>query len=308
MYDDGKGRPAKSEEGSFVLVMRVLVTGLDSFTGPYLHSELESNGHSVIGLSSDLTNPEAVSNELAQLQPGAVVHLAGIAFVGHGDANAFYEVNLIGTRNLLSALAQHVPDVRSILLVSSANVYGNRSEGILSEDVIPYPANDYAISKWAMEQIARLWLDKLPLFIVRPFNYTGVGQDPVFVIPKIIAHFKQKKQTIELGNLDVWREYGDVRTVAKIYTRLLEESPVGDTFNVCTGEAHSLREVITLCKTITGQSMDIQVNPKYVRANEVKVLKGDNSHLKDMIGSWREYTLEESLKWMLGESASEEKL
>ena len=279
--------------------MRILVTGLDSFTGPYVQSELESKGHSVIGLSSDLTNTEAVSSELAKVQPDAVVHLAGIAFVGHGDAKAFYEVNLIGTRNLLSALVQHVPHVRSVLLVSSANVYGNRSEGILDERVTPDPANDYAISKWAMEQMARLWLDKLPLFIVRPFNYTGIGQSVLFVIPKIISHFSEKKQVIELGNLDVWREYGDVRTVANIYIKLLEKSPVGETFNICTGQAYSLREVITLCKKITGQRMDIEINPKYVRANEVRVLKGNNKHLKEVIGDWKNYNLKETLIWML---------
>jgi nucleoside-diphosphate-sugar epimerase len=252
-----------------------------------------------MGLASDLTDPDAVTAEIAQLQPEAVVHLAGIAFVGHGNANAFYEVNLIGTYNLLSALAQHVPDVRSILLVSSANVYGNRSEGVLTENATPDPANDYAVSKWAMEKMARLWLDKLPLFIVRPFNYTGVGQDTLFVIPKIVAHFEQKKSFIELGNLDVWREYGDVRSVANIYTKLLELSPVGDTFNICTGQAYSLREVITLCKKITGQRMDIEINPKFVRANEVRVLKGHNKHLKEVIGGWKNYNLKESLIWML---------
>jgi GDP-6-deoxy-D-talose 4-dehydrogenase len=280
--------------------MRVLVTGLpDSFTGPYVQTELESQGHSVMAFASDLTDPEAVSKEIKEAQPDAVVHLAGIAFVGHGDANAFYEVNLIGTRNLLSALAQHVPDVKSVLLVSSANVYGNRSEGILDESVTPDPANDYAISKWSMEQMARLWLDKLPLFIVRPFNYTGVGQSAFFVIPKIISHFSEKKQVIELGNLEVWREYGDVRTVANVYMKLLEKSPVGETFNICTGQAYSLREVITLCKKITGQRMDIQINPNFVRANEVRVLKGNNKHLKEAIGDWKNYNLKETLIWML---------
>lgn len=286
--------------------MRVLVTGLDGFTGQYVQSDLVSHGHEVMEFTSDLTDPGAVATEIKHLQPEAVVHLAGIAFVGHGNANAFYEVNLIGTRNLLSALAQHVPDVRSVLLVSSANVYGNRSEGVLSEDVTPNPANDYAISKWSMEQMARLWLDKLPLFIVRPFNYTGVGQDALFVIPKIVDHFLDNKHVIELGNLDVWREYGDVRSVASIYTKLLEQSPVGDTFNICTGQAYSLREVVTLCKKITGQRMDIQVNPKYVRANEVRVLKGDNSHLKKVVGSWKNYNLRESLIWMLQDSGVNE--
>ena len=285
--------------------MRVLVTGLlDSFTGPYVQSELELRGHTTIGLASDLTDPDAVSSEIAEVQPEAVVHLAGIAFVGHGDTNAFYEVNLIGTRNLLSALAQNAPGVKSVLLVSSANVYGNRSEGALDENTVPDPTNDYAISKWSMERMARLWLDKLPLFIVRPFNYTGVGQNALFVIPKIISHFSAGKQVIELGNLDVWREYGDVRAVANIYVQLLEKKPVGETLNICTGQAYSLREVVTLCKKITGQRMDIEINPKYVRANEVRVLKGDNSRLKKAVSNWKYYNLKETLIWMLQDAES----
>lgn len=279
--------------------MRVLVTGLDGFTGRYVQPELEARGHEVYGLSSDLTEPDAVTAEVARLKPEAVIHLAGIAFVGHGNANAFYEVNLIGTRNLLSALEEKAPGVRSILLVSSANVYGNASQGTLDEGIAPNPANDYAVSKWAMERMARLWLGKLPLFFVRPFNYTGLGQSELFVIPKIVAHFREKKTSIELGNLDVWREYGDVRSVADIYLKLLEKNPVGDTFNICTGQAYSLREVVTLCKKITGQRMDIRVNPKYVRANEVRMLKGDNRHLREAIGDWKKFNLKESLIWML---------
>lgn len=274
--------------------MLTLVTGLDGFTGHYLQTELEANGHTVVGLSSDLTNFDAVAAEITRVQPEAVVHLAGIAFVGHGNANAFYEVNLIGTRNLLDALAIHAPNVKSILLASSANVYGNRTEGVLSEEEIPSPANDYAVSKFAMEQMAHLWIDKLPLFIVRPFNYTGVRQDVKFLIPKIVSHFKEKKSVIELGNLEVWREFGDVRTVANIYRKLLERCPVGETLNICTGQTYSLREVVALCEKITGHNIEIQVNPKFVRANEVRILTGDNSRLKNVIGDCQSYSLEDT--------------
>ncbi|MCF6281534.1 MAG: GDP-mannose 4,6-dehydratase [Candidatus Polarisedimenticolaceae bacterium] len=281
--------------------MRILVTGLDGFTGGYVQSELEENGDSVVGLSCDLTDQNAVMAEIAQVRPEAVVHLAGIAFVGHGDANLFYQVNLVGTRNLLEALAHEAPDVRRILLVSSANIYGNRSEGILSEEAIPDPANDYAVSKCAMEQMARLWIDRLPLFIVRPFNYTGVGQDEAFLIPKIVNHFQEKSAVIELGNLDVWREFGDVRAVAGIYRNLLDCCPVGKVLNISTGLTYSLREVLALCEKITGHRIDIQVNPKFVRSNEVRVLTGDNSRLKSLLGELKFYSLEETLRWMLQE-------
>ena len=282
--------------------MLTLVTGLAGFTGQYVKAELEANGHAVIGLSSDLTNFEAVTAEITRIQPEAVVHLAGIAFVGNANANAFYDVNLIGTRNLLDALAQNASNVQSVLLASSANIYGNRSEGILSEDAKPEPTNDYAVSKLAMEYMAHLWAERLPLFVVRPFNYTGVGQDEKFLIPKIVSHFREKKPVIELGNLEVWREFGDVRVVAEIYRKLLEKCPVGETLNVCTGQTYSLREVVTFCEKITGNDIEIKVNPEFVRANEVRVLTGDNSLLKNVIGDYQTYNLEDTLRWMLQEN------
>jgi len=279
--------------------MRTLVTGLRGFNGRYIQLELEAHGHTVVGLNSDLTDPDAVSKEIAQVQPEMVLHLAGIAFVGHGNANAFYDVNLIGTYNLLAALAENAPNVASILLASSANIYGNSTEELLSEDTTPSPANDYAVSKLSMESMASLWFEKLPLFIVRPFNYTGVGQDDKFLIPKIVSHFKDKKQVIELGNLDVWREFGDVRSVANIYRKLIECCPAGKTINICTGQTYSLREVISLCGEITGHDIEVEVNPEFVRENEVRALTGDNSLLKKTIGNWKKHALEDTLRWML---------
>lgn len=279
--------------------MRILVTGLDGFTGRYVKAELESTGHSVVGLVSDLTDPDAVTAEVSHVQPEAIVHLAGIAFVGHGNANAFYEVNLIGTRNLLDAVASVSHNVKSILLASSANVYGNQHEGVLSEDTAPDPANDYAVSKHAMEEMARLWMDRLPLFIVRPFNYTGIGQDEKFLIPKIVKHFRERQPVIQLGNIDVWREFGDVRVVANLYKTLLEKCPVGETLNVCTGKTYSLKQVITLCEEISGHRIEIEVNPEFVRDNEVRVLAGNNDRLKAHIGDWNLPDLGETLSWML---------
>jgi nucleoside-diphosphate-sugar epimerase len=280
--------------------MNVLVTGAHGFTGRYVREALESHGHRVTALQSNLMDSAAVAVEVAQVQPDAVVHLAAIAFVGHGDAGAFYQVNLIGARHLLEALVRHAPNVRSVLLVSSANVYGNQAEGALSEDMLLNPANDYAVSKWAMEKMAGLYKDKLPLFIVRPFNYTGIGQDENFLVPKIVAHFRQQKTQIELGNLDVWREFGDVRSVADIYRQLLELVPCGETLNIGTGQAYSLREVIALCETITQHKIEIRVNPQFVRANEVRILKSNVDHFHKIVGQKNtNFSLEDTLRWML---------
>ena len=279
--------------------MLTLVTGVEGFTGRFVKAELEANGHTVVGLKSDLTNASAVTDEVLEIQPEAVIHLAGIAFVGDDNANAFYDVNLVGTRNLLEALSKRASKLSSVLVTSSANVYGNTTGGVLDENVPPNPSNDYAVSKLAMEYMIRLWDKKLPLCIVRPFNYTGIGQNEKFLVPKIVKHFRDKAPVIELGNLDVWREFGDVRTVATIYRMLIENCSTGETLNVCTGQTYSLKEVLMLCEKITGHKIEIKVNPEFVRENEVRELKGDNRKLMKLIKELPSYTFEETLEWML---------
>ncbi|OSM99356.1 GDP-mannose 4,6 dehydratase [Lonsdalea britannica] len=273
-------------------------------------AELSAAGFRVFGIGSmpseeadyyqvDLLDLDALSNAIDQIAPDVVVHLAAIAFVGHGDVNAFYNVNLLGTRNLLQALHSSGRQFDAILLASSANVYGNSTEGTLSENTQVNPANDYAVSKLAMEYMASLWVDKLPIIIARPFNYTGVGQADNFLLPKIVKHFKQRASTLELGNIDVWRDFTDVRALCRAYLGLLESKPVGETVNVCSGKVYSIRDVINLCEKITSHTLTISVNPAFVRANEVKTLCGDATKLRSIIGAWDTPALEETLRWML---------
>lgn len=292
---------------------RALITGIKGFTGSYVAAELRAHGWDVWGLGShpdvsdpqyrcaDLLDVSSLRSVVADVQPEVVVHLAAIAFVGHGDVDAFYRVNLLGSRNLLSALAQAEQKPSCVLLASSANVYGNSGAGVLTESTIPNPANDYAVSKLAMEHMARLWMDRLPIVIARPFNYTGVGQSADFLLPKIAAHFQGRARTIELGNIDVWRDFSDVRVVAQAYRRLLQVCPAGATVNVCSGRAHSLREVLQMMERISGHVIDVRVNPSFVRANEVRSLRGSTDKLRELIGDWDVPPLEETLRWMLGE-------
>lgn len=291
---------------------KALITGIKGFTGRYVAAELQAHGWDVWGVGSQQPGPEdshyhcmdlldapGLSAVVDDVQPDVVVHLAAIAFVGHGDADAFYRVNLLGTRNLLAALAgaQHQPGC--VLVASSANVYGNATEGVLTEATPPNPANDYAVSKIAMEYMARLWMDKLPIVIARPFNYTGVGQTEDFLLPKMAAHFRNRAAAIQLGNLDVWRDFSDVRSVAQAYRRLLQVCPAGATVNVCSGQTHSLREVLHMMERISGHTLDVQVNPAFVRANEVRSLSGNPDKLLSLIGDWQVPALEDTLRWML---------
>ena len=305
---------------------RVLVTGASGFTGRYVTDELKRHGCEVIGMGgadhsvpawampllpadtyrrADLGDPESLRELLKTSRPDVIIHLAALAFVAHGRADDFYQVNLIGTRNLLQAIdeASLVPE--RLLIASSANIYGNSSEGRLDESVAPAPANDYAVSKLGMEYVVRLWQGRVPITVVRPFNYTGRGQAENFLIPKIVAHFIKRAPNIELGNLDVARDFGDVRAVAAAYRSLLQSSAAdGRTVNVCSGTAYSLREVIDLCTEITGHSLTVSVNPAFVRANEVKTLSGDNTLLRKLSAEWSCPPLRNTLEWMLATSTT----
>jgi GDP-6-deoxy-D-talose 4-dehydrogenase len=297
--------------------MRALVTGLLGFTGRYVAVELEQAGYEVFGIGDhaaetvprywkvDLKDFHKLKRVIAEVQPNVVIHLAAIAFLGHFDPREFYHVNLMGTRNLLEALANDGGPKECVLLASSANVYGNTKGGVLAEDSPKEPANDYAVSKLAMEYMARLWMDRLPIVITRPFNYTGVGQSEDFLLPKIVSHFRRHSDVIELGNLDVWRDFSDVRAVAVAYRRLLEVKPAGETVNICSGVPHSLREVFDIAKTITKQEIAVRVNPAYVRDNDVKFLCGDPARLRSLIGNWQTPPLEETLRWMLSSTECE---
>jgi nucleoside-diphosphate-sugar epimerase len=287
---------------------RALITGLSGFTGRYVAAELASSGYEVFGLGKedsgqsremvDLRDVAAVKQVVNEVRPDVVVHLAGVAFVAHEDVSDIYSSNIVGTRNLLAALAETGSVTGRVLLASSANVYGNSEVSPLDENAPPSPENDYAVSKYAMELMARQWRDRLPVIVARPFNYTGVGQSKSFLLPKIVDHFACGEKRIELGNIEVYRDFSDVRMVADAYHRLLQRGEPGKVYNVCSGLAHSIHDVLDMLAAIAGYEIEVAVNPRFVRSNEVKRLVGDNRRLVSCIGDIRQISLSETLGWM----------
>lgn len=287
----------------------VLLTGARGFTGVYLRAELEAAGYTVVGgivgagagpheVTLDITSLDNCRRVMEKVRPDYLVHLAAISFVQHADAEAFYRVNVIGTLNLLQAIADARLALRSVVVASSANVYGNAAAEEIVESQPPQPLNHYGVSKLAMEHMVHTWADRIPIVVTRPFNYTGVGQEPHFLVPKIVSHFAQQAPEIELGNLDVAREFSDVRMVALAYRRLLEVAPAGETFNICSGVAYSLAQVLAMMSEIAGYSIRVKVNPAFTRYNEVKRLVGSTRKLNSAIGPIRAFPLHETLAWM----------
>jgi nucleoside-diphosphate-sugar epimerase len=294
---------------------RVFVTGVNGFAGQYVAKALADAGHEVHGLvkpqhltdisnvsrlyEADLNDINALKRVIAEVQPNSVIHLAAIAFVAHGNAEDIYRTNVLGTRSLLEALSSQKIEYDAVMLMSSANVYGNKVPGQLDENVPPNPVNDYALSKLTMEYLTHIYSD-IPFIIVRPFNYTGIGQDKNFIIPKIIDHAKKKSQFLELGNIDVARDFSDVRFVADCCQRLLDTpSAIGQTFNICSGTPHRLSDIIHEIEQMSEHHFEIVQNPAFIRQNEVSQLWGDPSKLRALLNGINNLPFSDTLRWML---------
>jgi nucleoside-diphosphate-sugar epimerase len=281
---------------------RVWITGNSGFTGQYLSAELVRAGFEPIEAAHlpefDLRDLGSIDRELERARPDYVIHLAAIAYVAHGRAADFYEVNTVGTAQLLECLARTAVRPRKVILASSANVYGNADREPIGEDTPFAPVNHYACSKVAMEHIARTFFDRLPILTVRPFNYTGVGQSEQFLVPKLVQHFARREPVIELGNLDVVRDFSDVRMVVAAYCRLLCSPLVSTEVNICSGTGRSLQSIIETLREHSGHAPTIEVDPALVRAAELKRLVGGNARLLDAVGALPFTDFEATLAWM----------
>jgi len=290
------------------MMKKVLITGIDSFTGKHLCKHLSSSGYDVYGTSllskgekiyiCDITKKSDIVNILKKLEPDFLIHLSGISFAAHGNNEDFYKVNTIGSLNILDAFIELKLKPMKIILASSATVYGNQGLEVLDESLCPKPANHYGASKYAMESLAKNYFDKLPVIVTRPFNYTGIGQAEHFLIPKIVKHFRENKKTIELGNLHVSREFNSVLYICEVYKRLLECSSTSEVVNIASNDGIKLLDVIKMMNEIAGYEINVEVNPAFVRKGEIKSLTGSNKKLLSMIGPLEQQNLKQTIKDM----------
>jgi len=277
---------------------RVAVTGLGGFTGVYVKEDLEQRGYEVVSVGANLLDASALAGELCALEADAIIHLAAISFPAHDDYREIYDVNLHGSVNLFRAIKQS-KTIKKTILASSSNVYGSVG-GLLDESVCPKPVNHYGMSKLAMEYASAI--EGVECIIARCFNYSGVGQLEHFLLPKIISHFKAEKKVIELGNIDVYRDFSDVRFVAGVYASLVESDIKSGVFNICSGKALSLRYIVETLENLSGHKIEIKINEKFVRAGEIETISGSDAKLRASIkGLQKPIPLEETLKWMLRE-------
>jgi GDP-6-deoxy-D-talose 4-dehydrogenase len=279
---------------------KVLVTGSYGFTGGYLTEYLSSSGYQPIALKSNLMDIDGLLVEIQKVQPDYVIHLAGMSFPNTKDIESLYRVNVIGSINLLDALASLTVAPKKVILASSSQVYSDFEAIQFSESFCPKPQNHYGCSKLSMENLAATYASKLPIIMARPFNYTGKGHEEKFLIPKIVATYSRRDGTIYLGNLDIAREFNDVRDVCQIYCSLLASKYDGGAVNICSGRQVKLLDIINMMDHIAGYKMEVLVNPQLERSNEIKDICGDTAKLTSITHYNIQYSIGETLKWMYG--------
>lgn len=288
---------------------KIFITGITGFTGKHIEHYLINKGFSVYGTTlsepnntnhfhCDILDEESLFNLINKIRPDYIIHLAAVSFTAAEDQNKIYDINIFGTLNLLNAIKSLNYTPLKILIASTASVYGN-IEGELDESVCPKPVNHYGNSKLAMENMTKAYFDKMNIIIVRPFNYTGVGQEDHFLIPKIVSHYKSKRKVIELGNINVYREFNGIEFVIETYYNLLVSDIKSETFNVCTGRVYNIKSILSILNVLAGYEIKIKINPKFIRENEIQILKGSPEKLFEHIGKpTQNFELEMTLKKM----------
>ncbi len=291
---------------------KVLITGINGFTGIHLEKHLASNGFDVYGtvldtpkqknhLQCDITKKAQVDKVISSVKPDYLIHIAAISFAAEKNSSLIYDVNVIGTENILQSLIDNGIIPQKTILASSATVYGNQGKEVLDESMCPRPVSHYGCSKLAMEHMAANYFDKIDIIITRPFNYTGIGQEKHFLIPKIVDHFKKRKREIELGNIDVAREFNDVEYVVDIYQKLLQSKTKSSVVNISTNNPVKLLDVLKIMEELAGYKIEIKINPAFIRQNEIASLAGSTEKLKSIIPISISHNLKRTLKRMYEE-------
>ncbi|HQR51639.1 MAG TPA: GDP-mannose 4,6-dehydratase [Burkholderiales bacterium] len=297
---------------------RLFLTGHEGFVGQTLRSWLAAAPASAPEIELvpprsryDLTDPASLECALPADAFDFVIHLAAQSFVPESfrDPKRTYDVNFTGTLNLFQALKTRGFTGR-VLYVSSAEVYGQvpPEQMPIDESRAPQPRSPYGVSKVAAEALCGQWSRTagLDVVVVRPFNHIGPGQTDRFVVASFtrqVAEIKlgQRPPVIEIGDVEVTRDFTDARDVVEAYLRLLEDGAGGETYNVCSGREVWVRDLLPMLFELAGVEARVAQDPARLRPAEQKRLLGSYEKLQRAT-SWAPTTplrtsLADALAW-----------
>ena len=293
---------------------RLFVTGLSGFVGQHIQSRLASPDATWELLPAahpyDLTTPGSLEGLWPQM-PDAVIHLAGQTFVPQAFRNPArtFDINLLGTLNLLQALKAR-GFAGTFLYVSSGDVYGQVAEADLpiAEQQPPCPRNPYAVSKLSAEFLSLQWglSEDWPVLVARPFNHIGTGQKDSFVIASAARQISRIKlglqaPQLEVGDIDVTRDFLDVDDVISAYFALLEKGTPGQVYNICSGHEQSIRSLIEQLSDLAQIDVQLIQDPARMRRADQRRVCGSHQRLARTTGWAPRISIQQSLRAILSD-------
>lgn len=303
---------------------KVIITGANGFTGKYLMRELLQYGFNVIGTwyrsvpapdntrnfkwrQIDLTKYEECKDLISTENPDVIVHLAAQnnILVAREEPRQTIRNNILGMTNILEAIRTEKKAIKCIL-AGSAAVYDTVQEDIrITEEMPVIPKNIYALTKCFQEQLAERYNMDYGMNIIctRPFNYTGYLQEEKCFIPSLcrqVSEIEKRrcKPSLLLGNLSVYRDFLDVRDVVCAYRLLLEDDVPNGIYNISSGNAVRLMNIVNyLCNKIE-MKIEININPALVRSDDVSYICGDTTKIREATGWQAEYSIFDTVDWI----------
>jgi GDP-4-dehydro-6-deoxy-D-mannose reductase len=300
----------------------ILVTGAGGFAGSHLLDLLAASGADIVAWHRpgtppprhgervawdgvDLLDRGMVAHAIRRRPPDAVYHLAGYAHVGRAwdETVATFETNVRGTHYLIEALRDAGREV-PLLVPSSAMIYRPATEP-LSENHAVLPSSPYAVSKLAQELLAlRGCADGIATRVARAFNHVGPRQDPAFAasgFARQIAEIEAGVRDAEIvvGNLDAKREITDVRDTVRAYRVILERGAPGRPYNVCSGRALPIGDIVEQLVARSRVPVRIRVDPARFRPNDLPLVEGNPARIRDELGWTPEIPLQQTLDDLL---------
>ena len=310
--------------------MRILITGINGFVGTYLTNHIlkKDSTCEITGIDVridgffdkingdkkrvkitdiDLTKSGKVEEFISRQRPEQVYHLAAQASVSSSWENPIetFKNNVFGGINLLESIKKHNEKCR-FLSVCTAEEYGiiQESSAPISEEARIYPTNPYAISKAALDFFSITYYlgYKIPIFVSRSFNHTGPGQSDSFVCSDFARQIAQiekslKKPEISVGNLEVYRDFLDVRDVVDAYYCIMSKGRPGEAYNICSGKKIKIADLLKILVSFSEKkNISVKVDKSKLRSVDNEIMYGDNSKLKNHTGWIPRHSIEEALK------------
>ncbi len=301
----------------------ILITGATGFVAKHVAAYLQQPSHTLYGISRtsdhdphfaaiyevDLLDADAIRTVFQKTAPTIVYHLAAQSHVGSSFKHPWetLENNIKGTLNLLEALRGAA--TTRVMMVSSAEVYGQIQASPVSEQHPTYPNNPYGVSKMTQELLSQQYIaaEGLAIYIARPFNHIGAGQSHRFAIANFAAQIArmekgQQSPILEVGNLAAERDFTDVRDTVRAYDLILSKGRVGEPYNIGSGKAFSIRSLVDMLIEIADIKVSIQIDEARLRPIDVPRIVADASKIYHECGWQPRFAIEQTIRDILADA------